>query len=160
MIFSFPHYMSNSCPSCLVFTERSHRPPTLRPRVHPPARVFLSVQRQPDCDQQRQGSSRSVSRLLLRASRRALLHVNANIPGTHWKKQDTSSGLRVLIWQRDHTGAACFLGDVTEDLTDKMDIKGGVGQMLRGLVHEKCTDVDSHVTTPLALLFCLNHLKL
>lgn len=50
------------------------------------------------------------------------------------------------------------MGDVTqpdkEDVTDNMDMNTGGAD----LVHEKCTDGDSYVTTPLAL-FCLNHPK-
>lgn len=51
------------------------RPATLWPRVHAPARDLLSLHRDPDCDQQHQGSSWSFPRLLLWASCRTLFHV-------------------------------------------------------------------------------------
>lgn len=64
------------CPS--HFSVWTHRPATLWPGVHPPPGVVVSVQRHANSDQQRQGGSRGLPGLLLRAAIRPLLHVSGS----------------------------------------------------------------------------------
>jgi len=90
--------------SRLRFAERPHGPATLRPRVHPPARLQLSVQRHADRDQQHQGGGGGVPGLLLRPPGGPLLHVSAgNSPETGDARWIDS--LIIYFWLRDHTEA-------------------------------------------------------